>query len=176
MNLHELGIKHHTDKAYCHNYCHWYEQQLKGKKIKAILEIGVKDGASLKMWRDFYPDAQVYGIDINKPLGIPGVIEIQSDASKPVEQIQDIKFDLIIDDGSHYCSHQQASMKWLWANNLKKGGIYIMEDLHTSFIKHYQDAEISTFDYLMEFHQPFKLFRRNPLEWYDSITALIVKK
>ena len=175
MTLHELGIKHHTDKAYCHTYCDFYEQQLKGKKINTILEIGVKDGASLKMWRDFYPDAQVYGVDINKPLGIQGVIEIHADATKPVQQIEGVKFDLIIDDGSHYCSHQQASMKLLWPQ-LKKGGVYIMEDLHTSFLKDYQDAEISTFDYLMEFHQPFKLYRRFPLGWTDSVTALINKR
>jgi hypothetical protein len=80
----------------------------KRKAVKKILEIGVRDGADLRMWRDFFPNAQVYGTDTS-----PSVLfndkriktylcdpTKSEDLKKLIEKIgSDI--DIIIDDGSH---------------------------------------------------------------------------
>jgi hypothetical protein len=90
--------------------------------------------------------------------------------------LENVKFDLIIDDGSHYCSQQQESFAWLWPK-LRKGGFYIMEDLHTSFLPEFDDAMLTTFDFLMQNHSDsMKLFRRYRYGWTDSVTAIITKK
>jgi hypothetical protein len=60
----------------------------------------------------------------------------QSDSnqlSKFVSEV-DYKFDIIIDDGSHQMADQQLTFYYL-SKVLKKGGIYIIEDLHTSLTK-----------------------------------------
>lgn len=63
MNLNELGIKYNTDKAYLHDFCNSYEKEL-NKNIKELWEIGVLDGASLRMWSEYYPSAKIIGFDI----------------------------------------------------------------------------------------------------------------
>jgi hypothetical protein len=61
--LHDLGIKYHTDKAYLHNFCNDYEKLLR-KDVKTLWEIGILDGASLRMWSEYYPNAKIIGYDI----------------------------------------------------------------------------------------------------------------
>jgi len=169
MILHDLGILHGTDKATYHNFCNFYESKLKDVEIKSVLEIGVKNGASLKMWRDFYPNAKVYGVDINKPLGIKGVAEIKADASKPIEQLYGKTFDLIIDDGSHLCSHQIATYQNLIGRCNK---FYIVEDLHTSFIQSYQDCEIDAYSWFIK-NTNIEIFQKDKGVWHDSVTGII---
>ena len=117
--LDQLGKKYKTDKATYHNYCDFYEQHLPSK-IKRLLEIGVMDGNSLRMWKDFYPDAEIIGIDIKQPQNIEGVSWLQIN-SNDIYALKDLgKFDIIIDDGSHMTLDQQVSLQYLWKNNLKK--------------------------------------------------------
>jgi hypothetical protein len=52
-----------------------------------------------------------------------------------------------------------------------------MEDLHTSFLPEFDDAMLTTFDFLMQNHSDsMKLFRRYRYGWTDSVTAIITKK
>lgn len=158
MTLHEIGLKHKTDKATFHKYCDWYEQKLP-KHVDRILEIGVMHGHSLMMWRDYYPDAQIIGIDLNTPEQIDGVQWLQIN-SNDINAIKDLgKFDLIVDDGSHNTLDQQVSLDCLWRNCLKPGGYYIMEDLHTSYMPNYVNSKYTTVTILemqggWEFHTP----------------------
>lgn len=55
----------------------------------------------------------------------------------------DIKFDIIIEDGSHMTSHQQSSLGFFFSF-LNPNGIYICEDLHTSYNHSYIDTSITT--------------------------------
>lgn len=175
MTLQELGIYHQTDKAFAHQYCDFYEQHLpKPEEFKGrLLEIGVKDGASLRMWRDYYRDAkEIVGIDITPALRIPGCTILQMD-SADVYALQSLgKFDIVIDDGSHMTRDQQAALMALWPM-LNKGGIFIMEDLHTSFYPSYINSKFTTYQIVSEF--PEKLEWCRVEDKSDSLTTILWK-
>jgi hypothetical protein len=67
LTLDELGLKYGTDKASLHhNYLNFYEgfvAPLRDQPL-TLLEIGVFQGASLRMWREYFPYAKVVGVDI----------------------------------------------------------------------------------------------------------------
>lgn len=171
--LQEIGLKHETDKATYHKFCDFYEQHLP-KKITRLLEIGVMDGASLKMWRDFYPDAEIIGLDIKEPQTIPGVKWLKMDATDPESVALLGEFDVIIDDGSHMTADQQKSFELLFEKHLKEGGMYIMEDLHTSFMPNYINSPRTTYEFLKEIDD--KVIHWNKTSGFeDSFTAIIEK-
>lgn len=134
--LHELGIKYHTDKAYLHNFCNDYEKLL-CKDIKTLWEIGILDGASLRMWSEYYPNAKIIGYDIEdkSSLSFNDNVSVklldQSNKSQLSELAKQTDIDIIVDDGSHIIQHQILTFEMLF-NCLKSGGQYILEDLHTS--------------------------------------------
>lgn len=176
MRLHEIGLKYGTDKATHHGYCDFYEKELEGLNPKRILEIGVKDGASLRMWKDFYPDAEIIGVDI-KPIHVPGCFVYPMNQSDIYIIWKLGNFDLIIDDGSHMTLDQQISFYHLFQHQLNDGGIYIIEDIHTSFYKEYVNTEFTTYELIMKFLPQInkKLFQRIPGNTSDSNTLLIRK-
>jgi demethylmacrocin O-methyltransferase len=103
-----------------------------------VLEIGVDDLRSLKMWLDFFPNANIYGMDINKKdyqyergCIFQGDQSKKKDLEKIVKKIGKCKF--IIDDGSHHPEHQLLSFNYLFNKCLDYGGIYIIEDIETSY-------------------------------------------
>jgi hypothetical protein len=113
--------------------------KLRGKDI-TILEIGVFQGGSLNMWRDYFgPKAKIYGIDINpncKQLEGDN-IEIFIGSQEDRDFLRSVKknipkLDLIIDDGGHTMRQQIASFEELF-NHVKDDGIYMIEDTHTSY-------------------------------------------
>jgi hypothetical protein len=103
-----------------------------------VLEIGVDNYSSIKMWLDFFKNANIYGIDINKKdfnyqrgeifRGDQSKI---SDLKKVVKKIGKCGF--IIDDGSHVPKHQLDTFNYLFDKCLDYGGIYIIEDIETSY-------------------------------------------
>jgi hypothetical protein len=142
MTLDELALQHGTDKSSAiHNYAIKYEKYLpfnRKQKIK-ILEIGVLKGDSLRMWRDYYPNAEIHGLDIDpkcKELALEGiVIHIGSQVDEAfINEVVSPKgpFDLIIDDGSHVNIHVTRTFELLF-QNLKSGGVYAVEDSCTSY-------------------------------------------
>lgn len=176
--LTEIGLKYGTDKATYHNFTDWYEEKLSVISPKTILEIGVKEGSSLKMWRDYYGNSVVIGIDINKPIVIENAICLQLDGTNEMgftKTFSNIKFDLIIDDGSHFTSHQMASFNFLFEKYLASNGIYILEDLHTSFLSEYIDTKITTYDWLLNSGLKFEIFQKDKNVFHDSMTAIIYK-
>lgn len=173
MTLHELGLKYGTDKATWHEYCDFYEDHIPHDNIGTLLEIGVKDGASIKMWRDFYPDAVVIGLDINEPLKIEGasIFKVNCDDDLELEQFsRDLTFDLIIDDGSHTQHQQQTCFGVLW-ERLKSGGVYIIEDVHTS---HYESYNLQGIPTTLEWYQNgFSGSLLIPDEYADEIKSSV---
>ncbi|GHT39758.1 hypothetical protein AGMMS49965_06690 [Bacteroidia bacterium] len=105
-----------------------------------ILEIGVSQGGSLQMWKNYFGDkAKIYGIDIDprcKSLeeeNIKILIGSQSDRKflrEVKEQIPPI--DILIDDGGHSMEQQIVSYEELFPH-IKENGVYLCEDLHTSY-------------------------------------------
>lgn len=169
--LHDLGIKYGTDKATHHGYCDFYEQHLP-KNITRLLEIGVKDGASLRMWRDYYPEAEIWGIDINEPIEVEGCKVMKRDATDPTifHAYMPESFDVIIDDGSHMTKDQILAFKMLkW--RVKDKGLYIVEDIHTSFIPDYINSITTAYDWFQDY-APIEFFR-DPTNKTDSGTLII---
>ena len=129
----------------CVQYCHYYDRHLNHLRAKPVkvLEIGVKDGDSLKMWKDYFPQGEICGLEYNpEPLKdfaedrVRVYIGDQTDTSLLEKIAEEVgPFDLIIDDASHVVEHQQISFEYLFKNSLKPGGLYIVEDLGTSYWK-----------------------------------------
>lgn len=77
MTLDEIGLKYNTDKSSrAHGYLDFYEKYFPKDLQGRILEIGVMDGYSLKMWNEYYSKAEIIGIDIKEPqpLFLPNAI------------------------------------------------------------------------------------------------------
>jgi hypothetical protein len=127
-----------------HHYLPIYERYFQPWRNRPLrmLEIGVSKGGSLAMWRQYFgPEAVIFGIDIDpscaKLDGQNGQVRIGSQADpvflrKVVAEMGGI--DIVLDDGSHVGEHMNASLDFLFPL-LSEGGIYLVEDLHTSYWK-----------------------------------------
>lgn len=113
-----------------------------------LLQIGIRDGEVLKMWRDAFPNALIFGIDISKYCYLEGesrITTIIGDAGKPeflksMMGIPNLK--IVIDDGGHHY-HQQIESFDFFSKQLPVGGIYVIEDLDVSpQIIHYLDGVV----------------------------------
>ena len=176
--LQQIGFMYGTDKATAHHYLDFYEQELRGFNPSEILEIGVLDGASLRTWKLFYPDAFVCGIDIAAAKTIEGCTVYQADAID-VYHLESLflnnSFSLIIDDGSHNTRDQQIAFQYLFNNKLAAGGFYIMEDVHTSFISSFVNSKFTTYE-LLKAKYDCREFWRDPSIKTDSGTIIIKKQ
>jgi len=125
---------HHYIPLYDH-----YFSKFRGTPVK-FLEIGVSEGGSLQMWREYFgAEAKIFGVDINpgckKFDGIAGQVRIgsQTDANFLKSVIDEMGgVDVILDDGSHHMDHIAISLRTLFPI-LQNGGLYMIEDLHCSY-------------------------------------------
>tara|TARA_S200002703_G_scaffold160092_1_gene176971 strand:- start:16733 stop:17437 length:705 start_codon:yes stop_codon:yes gene_type:complete len=125
-----------------HSFTPFYNTHLfeRRKIFTRVLEFGVLYGNSLTMWNEYFPNAQIYGFDINLDLvktkdDIPKFRGDQSDRND-LQRFVDVygsDFDLIIEDGGHTMEQQQVSFGFMF-KHVKPGGVFILEDLHTSFM------------------------------------------
>ncbi|GGO19042.1 class I SAM-dependent methyltransferase [Micromonospora parathelypteridis] len=147
IGLAELCVRYGSDKWGHHTYPRRYEQHFDHLRDQplTILEIGVggfgdqgRGGASLEVWRRYFPRALVYGLDIvdKSHLSAGRVTVLQGDQSSPTDLARVLevtgKPDIVIDDGSHVSPHLLASFAYLFPH-LRDGGLYVMEDLQTSY-------------------------------------------
>jgi hypothetical protein len=147
--LTRAAIRHGSDKFGGHLYTPVYHElfrHLRELPIR-ILEIGVggyqspkSGGSSLRMWADYFPFAQIVGLDLeHKELDISPRVRIVQ-GSQVDRQILDYlckehgPFDIVIDDGSHYVPHMKESFYHLYPK-MAENGIYVVEDAQTSFLK-----------------------------------------
>jgi hypothetical protein len=138
--MYELGMKYGTDKVTHHEYHITYEPVLKPfySETGCMLEIGILEGASLSLWKDIFPNAFIYGMDIGKNYSGDRYRIMRGDQSKESDLIQlrsqlaDKSVFFINDDGSHVPEHQLLTFNTLFPL-LKEGGIYIIEDIETSY-------------------------------------------
>lgn len=147
--LQSLSTKRDTDKCTTHSYIDVYETLFSNIRntVKNVLEIGVQTGGSLLMWRDYFPNAQIYGIDIDKncinKVNDPRIIIVCSNAyDTSFDLLQKYGyFDIIIDDGSHDPIHQQFVAEH-YVKLLSSNGILVIEDIQNidwvpDIIKHF---------------------------------------
>jgi demethylmacrocin O-methyltransferase len=147
MNLTELAREFGTDKWGLHRYTPHYERHLVHlrKEPFTLLEIGIggyrrqlRGGHSLRMWKHFFPHAQVVGLDIHdKSFADEARIRTyQGSQVDPkildqiVEEAEDLR--VVIDDGSHQCEHVRETFRLLFPR-LPDGAIYAIEDTQTSY-------------------------------------------
>jgi hypothetical protein len=144
--LDQLGVKYNTDKSSIfHNYLNTYEKYLSHLKDQPItfLEIGFWHGDSARMWDEYFSKAQLHFIDIDKVafnymhgLSARSTLHIADQGNR--QDLQNFiaktntSFDVILDDGGHHMHQQILSFQILFPL-IKPGGLYIIEDLHTSY-------------------------------------------
>lgn len=149
MNLADLFEKYKSDKdgpSGFHSYAPIYDSLTAGRreKVNAVLEIGVRDGASLLAWREWFPNAAILGVDNGEEKGIwePTADRIfveYGDSTKP-ETLQALvrkwgPFDFVVDDGCHKLPVQIATFASVWPA-VAAGGVYVCEDIEDiSFAK-----------------------------------------
>jgi hypothetical protein len=102
-----------------------------------IVELGVHTGASLRLWREVFPQALVIGFDAQPPAsGVPGCVLVQGqqDNRADLERIRGHAsiFDFIIDDCSHLARPTRLTFDTLFPH-LRHGGIYVIEDWGTGY-------------------------------------------
>jgi len=161
LNITEAFRKSGTDKMSMHGYHRFYEQALapyKDLEDLALLEIGAYQGASLMAWVEYFSrpsrvDAvaykadpveakakaceagmilcevvTIYNVDQSDPKQLENMVKAVNEAAP-----QHPGWDLIIDDGSHIPMHQLTTFKHLFPT-LRPGGLYILEDVETSYM------------------------------------------
>ncbi len=140
--LEKLGYKYGSDKSKDdHNYVAVYSTLFdhRRKHVINVTEVGVSAGQSLQMWHDYFPVAQIYGLDIKikpevrqnlAPLRRVHLIEDDAYSAAAVSKLGFVpeSMDLIIDDALHSRKYQEKLLP-LWWPYLKPGGYYVMEDL-----------------------------------------------
>ncbi len=144
ITLSDLFIKHGSCKGTPDNHPHYaplYERYLAGRRVRSLLELGVALGKSLAVWLDYFPEATVYGVDhrdveAHRVQHHPRCRVLKADQcdapflKKLAAEAGD--FDVIIDDASHDPVKQAISLRILW-DHVRPGGLYVIEDLETSY-------------------------------------------
>ena len=128
--------EYYTDKwQYAHVYATIFADVC-DDKIK-LLELGIDGKGSLYMWRDYFKNGEIYGVDIKKVEDGGGVNTFRCDQSDVRGLEKTLKvyapFDIIIDDASHIGALSKISFDHLFFNMLKPGGMYVIEDWGTGY-------------------------------------------
>ncbi|MGH9895366.1 MAG: class I SAM-dependent methyltransferase, partial [bacterium] len=124
-------------------------------RLRTVLEIGVGGGekphvggGSLRMWKRYFPRAHIYGLDLYpKAIREPRITVFQGSQSDR-ELLQDVArrigpIDLLIDDGSHRGRDIAISFQTLFPA-VRPGGLYVIEDLQTSYWPTYEGGAPGT--------------------------------
>jgi len=139
---------YNTDKGA--NYLQYYESFFAPQRDRPVnlLELGVHMGGSLMMWRDYFEYGQIFGVDVNEPplTDTTRIHTFVGDATLPdVFDLIEVQtgvgtFDIIIDDASHVGDKARASFEHLFADRLTPGGLYVIEDWGTGYMKTWPDG------------------------------------
>lgn len=125
-----------TDKVTAHSYLPVYERMLSARREEplTIVEVGVDKGGSLELWRRLFPNALIFGIDINKGAPVvegcfvlPGIDSRRGDWARGAFKPK--RIDVLIDDGDHAIESQLATFA-AYRHAMKSGGIYFVEDIY----------------------------------------------
>lgn len=150
MSLSELVDNSITDKNTTHSYLSLYQKLLANKRetAKNVLEVGIgdfgeKNGGSIKLWRDYFTNATIYGIDI---LPMDRVIDELKNDNRVVLYTssnaynkdfvtthflnKNIKCDFMLDDGPHTLYSMRQFIK-LYSQLMTDDGILVVEDVQS---------------------------------------------
>jgi SAM-dependent methyltransferase len=132
------NLQNSSDKVFWHGYLEFYERFFESRLFQSIAEIGVLRGHSIRWLLGRFPQATVFGADIlprqaewpTDPRFVFSQFD-QGDRDKLRDFLCQAQFDLIIEDGSHLPTHQVICLIE-GVRALRPGGLYILEDIHTS--------------------------------------------
>ena len=118
-----------------HNYGPIYDKLFLNDRdqVRLVMEIGIVQGASVLSWLEIFPRATVVGIDIEPYHGpCPPRLEVyqgdQRDELALLRAAKGRKFDIIIEDASHFLDSSLRTLFFLWPY-VARGGYYIIEEL-----------------------------------------------
>lgn len=145
-DLCRLAEQHDTDKGtlYTQVYHRWLSH-VREQRMR-MLEIGLYNGGSFRMWRDYLPNTTLHGIDIDERT-LAYQDEVPNSQVRLVDQgdpyalaafVRELggNYDVVLDDGGHTMEQQIVSFEVLWPT-VMPGGIYAIEDLGTSYFVDY---------------------------------------
>lgn len=157
--LTRAAIRHGSDKYGGHLYTPIYHSlfaELRERPLK-LLEIGVggyevefAGGSSLRTWLEYFPYAEITGLDIfKKTLDLPERARIYQGSQTDTTVLAQIvaergPFDIVIDDGSHAPDHMIESFLYLYPR-MRQDGVYAIEDTQTCF-HHGRNGRDTIFD------------------------------
>jgi len=186
MSLIELVDNTITDKNTVHSYLDLYQDLLYSKKYTAknVLEVGICNGGSIKLWSDFFTNATVHGLDILHINQINPCIKNKKnivlytscdaynvDFFTQVFLNKNIKFDFLLDDGPHTLESMIKFIQ-LYSQVMEEDGILIIEDV--------QDWEWINvlYSYVSDELKPFiKIYDLRPTKnRYDDIVFTIDRR
>ena len=191
---------HSNSGRLIHKWMHYFEvydrhlAKFRQETI-TVVEFGVYHGGSLQMWKEYFGSrARIVGVDIDPrclSLSEAQIEIIQGDQDdrdflrRLGKQIGNI--DVLIDDGGHKMTQQIATFEELWPN-ITTGGIYLAEDLHTSYWDNYGggyghprsfvEYAKRLVDHMHAWHAPAELgvsaYTRSvqAMHFYDSVLVL----
>ena len=135
-----------TDKFTGHAYGEFYDKLFEGKENEHLdmMEIGVNEGGSVRLWHDYLKKSFIVGLDIvdlwrgPDKTNYPGLI-LYLNINAYSEPINFYNLDIILDDGPHSLSSQIYALK-NFPSYLKSGGLLVIEDvpsgIESEIIKH----------------------------------------
>lgn len=163
MSLEALVDNSRTDKNTSHSYLPVYEKLLQPLRFTAthVVEIGIAQGGSIKLWRDYFSKALIHAVDLYDKQSLPPDLERLPDVicytnadaySTEFLQYMYVPLDLVIDDGPHTLQSQIACIQ-SYLPRLKPGGILIIEDVQDwSHMQRLKEAIPPTIPVTLEFH------------------------
>lgn len=197
----ELGRKYDTDKSsqryrvtnqrHCHPYTLFYDGLFKSKKEEPlkIAELGILDGGSLLMWREYFKNAQIVGFEYNDNLianfrkrfnnnriSLFNINVNNKDSISSAFHNVNMQYDIIIEDTTHQFEDQIRVIENAYSY-LKPGGIMIIEDIFKSYdeknyinrlapiLHHFQDYYFVELDHV----------NRNSTGWDNDKLFILVK-
>lgn len=134
-------------------------------QIASNMGSGGKPGASLRVWRDYFPNATIFGADIDQSVlfGEDRIATFHVDQTDPTSVFRmwrmmgEQEFDLMIDDGLH----EFAAGVCLFENSrdkLREGGVYVIEDIQLRdllrYHRYFHEQRLSADFFMMV--QPFE--------------------
>lgn len=157
------------------------------EKINSVLEVGTAAGDSLLEWRARFPNATIYGVDVNtvttkdpdtSRLVFVGNVDAYSLST--VERLRELNpngYDIIIDDGSHAAQHQEFFVEH-YLGLLSDTGILIVEDIIFAGVTNKLLDKIDSTAYTVEVHD----MRNKQLDaalnarWQTGLDVIVASK
>jgi hypothetical protein len=152
MSLEEMVDNTRTDKNTKHSYLPLYQNLLISKKetAKNVLEVGIGDynqgvtnGGSIKLWHDYFRNANIYALDIcdlekvwdeiknNERIILHTLIDAYDEHFFTTHFLnKNTKFDFMLDDGPHSLESMKQFIK-LYSQIMTDNGILIIEDVQS---------------------------------------------